>query len=118
MPDYETRSGEALVAEVARRMGNKYRVNQHGDTEQDIGGGWWELWMPLERCEQLEDVKRDIERRKWNRRMWTSVRGSYYHTEIGFPDKLGEAHASTEPRAWLVAYLRATDAEKEASSEG
>ena len=127
--DYTDLPNDELVAEVARRMidsplesgmvevgtalgfldGVPAMFNAAKDFSED---SLLDYWQPMSNANDLEHVKREIERRDWNWRVSTSLRNHHYHVTLGFPGERGAAHADTEPRAWLIAFLRATDKEK------
>jgi len=133
--DYESLADDALVAEVARRMPQDQYHERHGnsykcypfydeDEERDPAGDVWGYWFPLLNPGDLEDVKREIERRRWTWRTTTHYRdGKLEHfTCIDIPGRFNSCCCPLngkydESRALLLAYLRADDAEKEASGE-
>jgi hypothetical protein len=108
---YDAMTDEQLTAEVARRMPTLFAQVSR-------------LWRPDKDANDLESVKRDIERRRWDWSVFTAEQQRRKCCRISKPDyKRGttywihEARHETEPRALMVAYLRARDAEKEASGE-
>jgi hypothetical protein len=130
MIDYPDWTDDALVAEVASRMPqDQYRVKNgeaqklypfyDEDEQRDPAGDVWGLWFPHLDCLCLEDVKHEIERQGW---LWSAgwTVGGYViwvDTE-GINNPFEQYICSsdlqrTETRAWLIAYLRATDEQRD-----
>jgi hypothetical protein len=124
MIDYPDWTDDALVAEVARRMGSPCRAS--ADNQVEIQNSYNFEWQPIrpakrrnEMCRLIEDVKRDIQERGYD---WESgctyIGGRPTYDAVivdrGTGDDLwGALLMPTQARAWLIAYLRATDEQRD-----
>lgn len=123
MPDYNSLTDDELVAEVARRMpADLYGVYDGSCVLYNYSLGGWAPVNCKDRIDMLvliDDVKREIERRGWRyHHSWWPEHGHSFVIDTDIDEFGLDKGTPSLFRQIAIAYLRATDAEKEASSEG
>lgn len=117
MSKYTEWTDQDLVVEVVRRMPqDKYRYHRGG--AQKFHSIVWEAWQPDTDPLALEDVRREIRSWGWGHKArWIPQIGKYEAEAIRIPGILNrqgsfKAKDADRGRAWLIAFLMATDEEK------